>query len=227
MLNSSDRPIVKNEKGEIIYKSEPFTHFNEVDECAGLDALLTKKLHKAFGQPLEITLHDIRWGDFDKSGSKNEYIWVFLISGAAPIEHHIGGWKGSQGYRQPPMYFPKGGSTLHGVAKPGVIIWSRIYIEDAKLKMDLGLGEVVELPDNETKRRLKETTPQWPIMHAITHGVSRDQMMAKHKANHLNVVYVNKEEDALSIILAKAELYNRLGIEVNICGTFKDGSNII
>ena len=181
MLNSSDRPPVKNAEGKVIFEGEPFTHFNEVDECAGLDAIITKRLHKALGQPLEITLHDLRWGDLDASGTTNKYVWVFLISGAAPIEHHIGGWKGSHGYRQPAMYFPKGGSTLHGVAKPGAVIWSRIYIEDARLKMDIGQAEVIELPEEETRRRLNETTPEWPIMHAVMKGISRDQMMAHIK----------------------------------------------
>ena len=54
MLNSSDCPPVKDSLGNIIFQGEPFTHFNEVDECAGLDALITKYLHKALGQPLKL-----------------------------------------------------------------------------------------------------------------------------------------------------------------------------
>ena len=57
------------------------------------------------------------------------------------------------------------------------------------LKADLGRAKVVELPQEETERRWKITTPQWPIMHAVTYGVSRDQMMARHKANHIQVAY--------------------------------------
>ncbi len=224
MLNSTDRPPVKNSKGDIIFEGETFPHFNEVDECCGLDALLTKRIHGALGQPTETTLHDLRWGDFDRSGTIDEYIWVLLISGSAPIEHHIGGWKGSHGYRQPPMYFPKGGSTLQGVAKPGEIIWSRVFIEDGRLKMDLGRAKVVKLPEEETQRRLDETTPQWPIMHAVTYGVSRDQMMARHKANHLNVAYAQSAEHADLCLLAKAELAEKLGMEVFICGSKANGS---
>ena len=43
----------------------------------------------------------------------------------------------------------------------------------------------------ETERRWQATTPQWPIMHAVTYGVSRDQMMARHKSNHIQVAYAN------------------------------------
>jgi len=50
--------------------------------------------------------------------------------------------------------------------------------------MDIGRGCVVELPREETERRWNATTWQWPIMHAVLYGVTRDQMMAKHKANH-------------------------------------------
>jgi len=51
------------------------------------------------------------------------------------------------------------------------------------------LGEVVHLPQEETEERWKLTTPQWPVMHAILKGVGRDQMMARHQSNHIQVVY--------------------------------------
>lgn len=226
MLNSTDRPPVKNAQGEIILKGETFPHFNEVDECCGLDALLTKRVHNALKQPPETTLHDLRWGDWDQSGTTDEYVWVFLISGSAPVEHHIGGWKGSHGYRQPAMYFPLGGSTLHGIAKPGEIVWSRIFIADGKLKMDLGRAKVIELPEAETRRRLNETTPQWPIMHAVTYGVSRDQMMARHQANHINVAYAHDAQAADNCLYAKAELAKQLGMEVCLCGTDAEGKKM-
>ncbi len=202
----------------ILYRGEPLPHFNEVDECAGLDGLMTYRVHSKLGQPVENTLHDLRWGDFDPTGSTNEYVWVFLISGAAPPAHFIGGWKGASSWRQPPMYFPSGGGTLRGVSKPGEIVWSRIFIEDDKLKMDLGRGKVVKLPDEETERRWKASTYQWPIMHAVTYGVSRDQMMARHKSNHIQVAYANDAKSADEAMLAKASMAAALGLEVAICG---------
>ncbi|MFP4203512.1 MAG: fucose isomerase [Opitutales bacterium] len=226
MLNSTDRPPVKNAAGKLIRPGEPYPHFNEVDECCGIDALLTNRVHKSLRQPPETTLHDLRWGDWDQSGTTDEYVWVFLISGSAPVEHHIGGWKGSHGYRQPPMYFPLGGSTLQGVAKPGEIVWSRVYVEDDKLKMDIGRAQVVELPEKETRRRLEATTPQWPIMHAVTYGVSRDQMMAKHKSNHINVAYATNAKQADNCLYTKAELARKLGIEVRLCGTGAKGEKL-
>lgn len=207
-----------------LYKGQPLPHFNEVDECAGLDALLINRVHSALGQPIENTLHDLRWGDADRSGSTKQYVWVFQISGAVPPAHLIGGWKGAVGERQPAMYFRLGGSTLKGVSKPGEIIWSRIYVEDDRLKMDIGRGAAIELPASETQRRWEATTSQWPIMHAVTYGTSRDHMMARHKANHIQCVYATNAAAADRALLVRASMARALGVEVNIAGTRKNGS---
>jgi hypothetical protein len=206
---------VKSRDGKrVLFKGEPLVHFNEVDECAGLDGLMTKRVHGALGQPVESTLHDVRWG----APYGDDYVWVLLISGAAPPAHVIGGWKGAEGFRQPAMYFPNGGSTLRGISKPGEIVWSRIYVENESLHMDIGRGGVVELPRAETERRWQATTPPWPIMHGVTYGVSRDQLMAKHKANHIQVAYANDAKSADACLFAKAAFARALGMKVNVCG---------
>ena len=189
--------------------------------AAGLGRL---SVHSALGQPTENTLHDVRWADYDRSGTVEDYVWVFLISGSAPPAHHIGGWAGSDAHRQPPVYFRLGGGSLRGIAKPGEIVWSRVFVEGRKLKMDLGRAKVVELPRAETERRWKETTYQWPIMHGVLHGVSRDQLMARHKANHIHVAYANSAKEADLAMYAKAALAAELGLEVSLCGTKADGS---
>ena len=171
----------------------------------------------------EIETMDLRWGDWDASGTTEEYVWVFEISGSAPPEHFIGGWSGAVGERQPAMYFRLGGSTLKGISKPGEIVWSRIYVENDALHMDIGRAGVVDLPFEETQRRWDSTTPQWPIMHGVTYGVTRDQMMAKHKSNHIQVSYAKTPADADKLLFAKAAFANALGINVNVCGTKKNG----
>jgi len=223
-LNDSVRPPVRSADGQReLYAGEPLPHFNEVDEAAGLDGLLTYRIHKAMGLPVENTLHDLRWGDWDASKTTDEYVWVFEISGSAPPSHFINGWAGATGERQPAMYFRLGGSTIKGISKPGEIVWSRFYIEDARLNLDIGRAKVVALPIEETERRWKSTTSQWPIMHAVTYGVSRDQMMAKHKSNHIQVVYGNDAKSADAAMLVKASAAQALGIKVNVCGTRKNG----
>ncbi|MHB8864033.1 MAG: fucose isomerase, partial [Pirellulaceae bacterium] len=157
------------------------------------------------------------------SGTTEDYVWVFLISGSAPPAHFVGGWKGASSERQPAMYFPNGGGTLKGISKPGEIVWSRIFIEDDQLKMDLGRAGVIKLPEAETHRRWLATTPPWPIMHAVTYGMSRDQLMARHKANHIQVVYAKSAEEADRAMLAKAAMAQAMGMEVALCGTKKNG----
>jgi hypothetical protein len=223
-LNSTERPPGFSRDGRReLYAGRALPHFNEVDECAGVDALFINRVHGALGEPVETTLHDLRWGDRDASGTTDEYVWVFEISGSAPAEHHVGGWAGSEGLRQPPMYFPLGGSTLRGVAKPGEIIWSRVYVEDDSLHLDIGRGAALALPRAETERRWNSTTPQWPIMHAVTYGVSRDQMMGRHKANHIQVAYGTSAEAADRALMVRAALADALGIKVHLCGGRKDG----
>ena len=181
---------------------------------AGLDGLVTYRLWRELGFAPENTLHDLRWGQkFAK-----EYVWVLLISGAAPPAHFIGGWKGASSERQPAMYFRLGGGTLKGVSKPGHIVWSRVFMKDNALHCDIGVAEVVKLPEAETNRRWQETTPQWPIMHTVFKGISRDQMMARHTSNHIQVVYAPNEKQAHRAARIKAAAMHELGLHVSFCG---------
>ncbi len=215
LLNNSDRPPVKSLDGRVLYEGQPLPHFNEVDECAGLDALVTNRVWNALGLPPETTLHDLRFGE-DYQG---EFVWVFEISGAVPPAHHIDGYAGSVSERQPPMYFRLGGGSLKGISEPGEIVWSRVFVDDGKLKADIGRAKAIALPQEETERRWRITTPQWPIMHAVLHGVSRDQMMGRHKANHIQVAYAPDAGSANRALAAKAAFFRETGLEVYICGT--------
>ncbi len=219
LLNNVDRPPVYHETtGNELYKSDALPHFNEVDECAAVDGLLTYHLWKKLGFPPENTLHDIRWGRHFKGKGIDDFIWTFEISGGAPPAHFVDGYRGASSERQPSMYFRLGGGTLKGVSKPGHIVWSRVYVADNRLHCDIGLGHVVQLPPGEVNERWKLTTSQWPVMHAVLKGVTRDQMMAKHKSNHIQVVYAPDASGARNGLFAKAAAMNELGIDVNICG---------
>ena len=223
LLNNPDRPpVFEDEGGRVLFDGRAVPHFNEVDECAGLDALLTNRVWTDAGVDPSTTLHDVRWGEHFDGHGVSEFVWVFEISGAVPASHLIGGYRGARGERQPPMYFPRGGATIKGVSRPGEIVWSRIYIERDALHMDIGRGGALRLPDEETERRWQATTPQWPIMHAVMYGVTRDQFMAKHKANHIQVAYAPDGAAARRLLAAKAGMARSLGVHVNLCGDLDD-----
>src|SRR2546426_580844 len=157
LFNNVDRPPVRDAKnGRVLYEGRALPHFNEVDECAGLDALVTNRVWTELGFEPETTLHDLRYGEAYGA----DFVWVFEISGAVPPNHFIGGYAGAVSERQPPMYFRLGGGTLKGISKPGEVVWSRVFVDGGILKADLGRARAIELPKEETERRWRTTTPQ-------------------------------------------------------------------
>ncbi|GAB2831883.1 fucose isomerase [Microbacterium insulae] len=214
ILNSTDRPPVLSRDGSReLFAGRAVPHFNEADEGVAVDALVTDRVWRAMGLMPDNTLHDVRWGEeYD-----GRFVWVYEISGSVPASH-LGGWDRAEGWRQGPVFFPAGGSTINGVSKPGEVVLSRVFIADGILQADIFRGTVVELPDAETQRRKDATNPEWPIAHVVLHDVSRDQFMARHKANHVQLVYAPDADTADRALAAKAAMFDRMGIRVNLVG---------
>lgn len=214
LLNSTDRPPVFSRDGSReLHAGRAFPHFNEADEGAAVDALVTDRVWRAMGLVPDNTLHDVRWGE----EYEGQFVWVYEISGSVPGSH-LGGWDKAEGWRQDPVFFPAGGSTINGVSKPGEVVLSRVFIADGILQADLFRGTVIELPEEETQRRKNATNPEWPIAHVVLHGITRDQFMARHKANHAQTVYAPDAETADKALIAKAAMLQRMGIKVNLAG---------
>ena len=215
LLNNVARPPVTSRDGSrVLWEGKALPNFNEADEGVAVDALVTNRVWTAMGLDPATTLHDVRWGEeFD-----GKFVWVYEISGSVPPSHLAGGYAQAVGWRQNPVFFPAGGSTIKGVSKPGEIVWSRLYIAGGALHLDIGLASVVELPAEETERRWQATNPEWPIAHVVLHGITRDQFMARHKANHAQIVYAPDAETALKALTAKAVAFDALGVSVHLCG---------
>jgi hypothetical protein len=207
MWNNTDRPDIKSvETGNIINAGKPIVHFNEGDLGSGMPQTLMHDILQQKGMPPETTLHDVRWGgEYD-----GKFVWVFEISGGAPPAHWDG-WGNTTSYRQPPMYFEKGGGTCSGVYKPGVITWARLYQSWDELGLDVGTGEVIELPDDELKMRQDATTKEWPIANVHIPGYGRDELMATHRSNHITVCYGD-------ICAELAAVGKHIGLKVNVVG---------
>ncbi len=218
LLNNVDRPPVFDTSGKELYAGKPLPHFNEVDECAGLDALVTNRVWSAMHLDPATTLHDVRWGEHYKGEGIDDFIWLFQISGAVPASHLVGGYGGAISERQPAMYFRLGGGTLKGISKPGPFVWSRVFVEGGQVHADLGIADCITLPQAETERRWQCVTPQWPIMHVKLRGISQNQFMARHHANHVNVAYAPDDQTAEKALAAKAAMMSAMGIHVALCG---------
>lgn len=215
LLNNAERPPVRQrDGGSELYEGGPLPHFNEVDECAGIDAVVTNRLWVELGMDPASTLHDIRFG----GNWDGQFVWTFMISGAAPASHLTGGYAGAHGFRQQAIFFPLGGSTLQGVGKPGEIVWSRVYTSNGVLSADVGVGRVLELPLDETLRRQNATSPEWPIVHATLHGVDRDQLISHHHSNHIQLAYVDEAADPFEVARMKAAVFSSIGIVSHLCG---------
>ncbi|WP_024875149.1 fucose isomerase [Saccharomonospora piscinae] len=220
LLNNAQRPPVTSRDGSrVLWEGRPLPHFNEVDEGAAVDALVTNRVWTALDLDPATTLHDVRWGDeYD-----GEFVWVYEISGSVPPSHFPNGYADAEGWRQGNVFFPAGGATINGVSKPGELVWSRVYIAEGSLHVDIGRASVVELPEEETRRRKEATNPEWPIAHVVLHGVDRDQFMARHKANHVQIAYAPDAATADQALEVKAALFARLGVAVHLCGEVKLG----
>jgi hypothetical protein len=48
-------------------------------------------------------------------------------------------------------------------------------------------------------------------------------MMARHKANHIQVAYANSAREADLALYTKAALARELGLQVHLCGTRANG----
>ena len=101
---------------------------------------------------------------------------------------------------------------------PRFVAFRQRVVDDA-LRMDIGRCKVVALPADEIERRSEATTSQWPIMSAVLYGVDRDQLMANHMSNHIQVVYATDAAAADHALAVKAAMAEAMGIDVTLCGT--------
>lgn len=198
LLNSACRP---EGNGTTIVDS------TEADQGNLLPMEMMKRLLQQKGIPEAVMFHDVRWG----AEHDGRFLWVLLNSGscsAYAFNHDMGTLKGVHSYRQPAGYFPNPGGTFTGESLPGEVTWSRAYLKDEKLWMDVGRGEVVALPESTREEWWNGTTREWPFM-AADLGIGRDTLMAHYQSNHIAVSYGDIYEEMIS-------LSRSLGYEVRV-----------
>jgi L-fucose isomerase-like protein len=178
LFNSTCRP---ESNGDTIICS------TEADQGNAVPMEMMKRLLKARGLHQSVAFHDVRWG----GEHDGRFVWVLLnsgSSGAYPFNHHPDTLEGVHSFRQPSLYFPVPGGTFTGESLPGAVTWARAYIRDEALCMDIGKGEVVQLPPQKRDKWWEGTTREWPFM-AADLGIGRDLLMAHYMSNHIAVAY--------------------------------------
>jgi L-fucose isomerase-like protein len=178
LLNSICRP---ESNGDVVITS------TEADQGNLLPMEIMKRLLKAKGLQQAVMFHDVRWG----AVHEGRFLWVLLNSGscgAYAFNHNPDTLRGVHSYRQPAGYFPIPGGTFAGESLPGKITWARSYIKNDVLWMDVGRGEVVQLPPPVRDAWWEGTTRQWPFM-AADLGCSMETIMAHYLSNHVAVAY--------------------------------------
>src|SRR5688572_8238250 len=185
----------------------PIACATEADQGNVLPMELMQRLLRRKGLHEAVMFHDVRWG----AEHDGRFLWVLLNSGscgAYAFNHDPHTLRGVHSYRQPAMYFPVPGGTFAGESLPGAMTWARAYIKGGVLWMDIGRGEVVQLPPAVRDAWWNGTTRQWPFM-AADMGISRDTLMAHYLSNHVAVAYGDVFADMVA-------LSQELGFKVRI-----------
>lgn len=186
---------------------DTITTATEADQGNLIPQEMMKRLLKSKGLHQAVFFHDIRWGDVHDG----KFLWLLLnsgSSGAYAFNHDQDTLKGVHSYRQAAEYFPIPGGTFAGESKAGEITWARAYVKAGELWMDIGKGDVIELPATIRDKWWQGTTPQWPFM-AADLGIGRDTLMAHFMSNHIAVAYGDIFEEMV-------ELSQRMNFKVRI-----------
>jgi L-fucose isomerase-like protein len=198
LLNSACRPESDG---------KPIICSTEADQGNLVPMELMKRLLARKGLHPAVMFHDVRWG----AEHNGKFVWVLLNSGscgAYAFEHDPDSLRGVHSYRQPAGYFPIPGGTFAGESAPGEITWSRAYVRDGELWMDIGTGRVLRLPPAKREKWWKGTTREWPFMAADLH-CSQETIMAHYMSNHIAVAY----GDIFSELVAASQ---QLGFKVRV-----------
>ncbi len=198
LLNSVCRP---ESNGDTIVCSTEADQGNAVPMEMMKRLLKLKNLHQA------VMFHDVRWG----AKYEDRFLWVLLNSGscgAFAFNHNPDTLSGVHSYRQPSEYFPISGGTFAGESLAGAMTWARSYIKNNKLWMDIGRGEVVQLPPEIRDEWWNGTTREWPLMVADM-KISQETLMAHYLSNHVAVAYGDIFEEMIALSRA-------LGFEVRV-----------
>ena len=186
----------------------------EADQGNVIPAELLKRLLKQKGLNPSVFMHDTRWAGTHEGRT----IWMLCNSGnsgAYAFNKDANSLKGVHSYRQVRRKFKLGGGTFAGLGLPGEITWARAFLRNNELWMDIGRGEIVDLPEDKQNEWWNGATPQWPFLPTYL-GVERDTIMAHYMSNHIALCYGDVFEEMVA-------LSQELGFKIRIFGQQSEG----
>ena len=200
LLNSACRP---ESNGQTIPCA------TEGDQGNVVPAELMKRLLQAKGLHHAVFMHDTRWG----GEHQGRTVWMLCNSGsggAYAYNQDPDSLAGVHSYRQIRRKFSIPGGTFSGYGRPGGITWARCFDKGGELWMDIGRGEIVDIPEPMRSQWWNGATPQWPLLTTYL-GVERDVIMANYMSNHIALAYGN-------IFGEMVALCRELGFKVRVFG---------
>ena len=193
LLNNAERPPVLSRDGtRELYAGAPLPHFNEVDEGVAVDALVTNRIWTRDGP---------RPGDHAARRPLGRASTTASSSGSSRSPARCrprttAATTSSYSMRQPPMYFPLGGGTLSGVSKPGRDrLVARVHHGRRAARRPRPRPRRRRCPPRRPSGAGRDRPRSGRSCTRCCTASSRDQLMARHKANHVQVVYAPDADD--------------------------------
>ena len=138
-----------------------------------LDGLVTYRLWRELGFPPENTLHDVRWGR-QLQGRRRERLRVGPGDLRRRARPHTS-WMASRAASanaSPPCTSGSAVRRSRASANPVISSGAACTSRTTGCSATSDSARLFRCPHEETQDRWNQTTPQWPIMHAVLKGVS-------------------------------------------------------
>ncbi|MEM9446516.1 MAG: hypothetical protein AAGA18_14315 [Verrucomicrobiota bacterium] len=215
LLNNVDRPpVYRIGTRKELFSGQALPYFTQADEFAGFDSIVTNKVWNRLGFAPETWSYNIFWGLHIEDQETMTFVWILTCHGTPPPSHLQSNFAACY------LDEKQKGKSVHLTCKAGWGVWSNIYFEDDRLRADLGLIQIPLLTKKQYQSMEALVPKDHSYMPAALPGITRDQMLARHRSRRVQIGYAPTREDATRALRVKGVALQKLGLKVTICGRF-------